>query len=124
MQNYFKINGIQIATPTSFKPVFSTTSTEDSNRTQDLVMHNSPMGTIEGYDLQWDNLRPGEISTILQNVINRSSFSFYYPSPYYGAWVEKLFYASNFSMTAQTLKEDNEKWDSLTINVRSINPLW
>lgn len=123
MQEYFKVNGVQIATPTSFKPVFATTSTDDSDRTQDLVMHNTPMGTVEGYDLQWDGLTDSEISIILKNMINKSSFRFYYHSPFEGRWIEKTFYASNFSMEAQTLKNNQEKWDGLTINVRSINPI-
>lgn len=123
MQNYFKIDGVRIATPTSFKPVFATTSTEDSDRTQDLIMHNTPMGTIEGYDMTWDHLKPSEISQILKLVINKKSFRFYYNSPYHGGWVENSFYASNFSMDAQTLKEGKESWNGLQINVRSINPL-
>lgn len=123
MQNYFKIDGQVIKTPTQYKPVFATTSTDDSDRTQDLVMHNTPMGTIEGYDMQWDNLTPSEISQILRLIINKRSFSFFHPSPYYGGWVESSFYASNFSMDAMNLKDGEEKWDGLTINVRSINPI-
>lgn len=123
MSDYFSVDGVRIATPTSYKPVFATTSTDDSDRTQDLIMHNSPMGTIEGYDLEWENLTDSEVSTILSSMINKSSFNFHYKSPFYGSWRTGSFYASNFSMQAQTLKSGQEKWDGLSINVRSIYPL-
>lgn len=122
-QNYFSVDGVRIATPTAYKPVFATTSTSDSDRTQDLIMHNTPMGTIQGYDLEWGVLKPEEISTILQAMINKPSFMFHYASPYTGQWETGAFYASNFSMDTQILVDGMEKWKGLSINVRSINPI-
>ena len=52
----FKIDGIAIADPETYKPVFSTTSTKKSKRDQSLAMHNSVMGTIAGYDLTGESL--------------------------------------------------------------------
>ena len=52
----FEVDGVGIPAPTKYQPVFATTSTEDSDRTQDLIMHNTPMGTISGYNMQWDSL--------------------------------------------------------------------
>lgn len=119
----FKLNGAVIKPPTQFKPVFSTTSTEDSDRTQDLVMHNTPMGTIAGYDMRWDHLNNSEISTILKGMLNKPSFTLYHPSPVEGAWVSATYYASNFSMEALTLVDGQETWNNLLINVRSISPI-
>ena len=51
-QEQFEIDNVVIRAPDSYKPVFATTSTEDSKRSQDLIMHNTPMGTIGGYDMQ------------------------------------------------------------------------
>ena len=48
---------IRIKAPIKYDPVLATTSTEDSDRTQDLVMHNTPMGTIIGYDIWKENKR-------------------------------------------------------------------
>lgn len=123
-QQQFKIDGVTIKAPDSYKPVFATTSTEDSDRTQDLIMHNTPMGTISGYDLTWGELTSVEISLILSLTVNKSSFIFYHRNPMdVSGWSTKSFYASNFSMAAQTLKEGEEMWEGLTINVRSINPI-
>lgn len=123
MQEYFKVNGVRIKTPTEYRPVFATTSTPDSDRTQDMIMHNTPMGTVEGYDMSWESLTFDEMQTILHGMVNRSSFAFHYASPYRGGWVDGQFYASNFSMDTQSLKEDVQKWTGLSINVRSINPI-
>ena len=45
----FTVDGVAIAAPSTYKPVFATTSTKSSKRDQELSMHNSPMGTIGGY---------------------------------------------------------------------------
>lgn len=37
----FKIDGVAIAAPETYKPVFSTTSTKSTKRDQTLTMHNS-----------------------------------------------------------------------------------
>lgn len=124
MQEQFKIDGIIIAAPTTYKPVFATTSTSDSDRDQTLVMHNTPMGTIAGYDMQWDCLTWSEISTILNGMINKSQFTFHHPDPTVpNMWIDRTFYASNFNMAAQTMEEGYERWDDLQINVRRIQPI-
>ena len=123
-QEQFKIDGVTIKAPDTYKPVFATTSTESSKRSQDLVMHNTPMGTIAGYDMEWGELKWGEIATILNSMINKSQFTFHHKDPRtHGKWIDKTFYASNFNMAAQTLKDNEERWTGLTINVRSIRPV-
>lgn len=122
-QQYFEIDGVQIKAPDTYKPTFATTSTEDSDRTQDLIMHNTPMGTVIGYDVSWGELTPAEIAVILNGMINKSSFLFKHRDPTVAAgWSTAAFYASNFSMAAQTLKDGEEMWTDLAINVRGINP--
>lgn len=124
VQEQFKIDGVIIKAPDTYKPVFATTSTESSKRSQDLVMHNTPMGTIAGYDMEWGELKWGEIATILNSMINKSQFIFHHKDPRTpGKWIDKTFYASNFNMAAQTLKDNEERWTGLTINVRSIRPV-
>lgn len=123
-REHFSIDGTTIKTPDSYKPVFATTSTEDSDRTQDLIMHNTPMGTIVGYDLTWKSLKSSEISTILNLMMNKSSFSFHHRDPRNSSgWSDADFYASNFSMGAQRLQEGQELWSDLSINVRGIYPV-
>lgn len=119
----FSLNGISIACPTVFKPVFSTTSTDDSDRDQGLTMHNTPIGTIAGYDLTWDYLTFSEARTILNGMMNRSKFSFYHPDPTLAAWVTKDFYATDYSMEAVYLEDKQEYWKGLNISIRRIDAI-
>jgi len=121
---FFEIDGVRIATPTSYKPIFATTSTNDSDRTQDLIMHNVPIGTVAGYDIVWSRLTNTEISTILNGMLNKASFSFHHKSPLSpNGWIDADFYAANYSMGSQRLQDGQELWSDLSISVRSINPV-
>lgn len=77
----FKIDGVAIAAPETYKPVFSTTSTKSTKRDQALTMHNSVMGTIAGYDMTWGELTWTEIATILNALIDKKSFTFHHKDP-------------------------------------------
>ena len=120
---------IEIKAPVSYKPQLATTSTEDSDRTQDLVMHNTPMGTIMGYDMVWGSLKTEDARMILDLMVNKSYFSMYHFDIFDG-WTYRDFYASNFSLDAVRLRQyrrhdviyNEELWTGLTINIRSINP--
>lgn len=123
MQEQFNIDGVTIKAPDAYKPVFSTTSTSDSDRDQNLVMHNTPIGTIAGYDLTWEVLTWEEIAIILNSMLNKSSFSFHHKDPTIpGVWVDRDFYASDYNMAAQCLKDNEEVWEDLSISVRRIRP--
>ena len=125
MSERFTVDGTEIRTPTTYKPVFATTSTEDSDRTQDLIMHNTPMGTIAGYDLTWESLTSEEISVIINSMMNKPYFQFHHRDPRQASgWSTAEFYASTYSMQAQRLGErEGELWSGLSINVRSIYPV-
>lgn len=51
----FKIDGVAIAAPETYKPVFSTTSTKSTKRDQTLTMHNSVMGKDYGTGCSYRN---------------------------------------------------------------------
>lgn len=118
-QEQFKIDGVAIAAPSTYKPTLSTTSTKSTKRDQALTMHNSVMGTISGYDLTWGELTWEEISVILNALIDKKSFIFHHKDPRIpGKWIDAEFYCSNYTMAAQSLKDGYEKWTDLSINVR------
>ncbi len=123
MKRPFEFNGISVKTPDSFIPNFATTSTEDSDRTQDLVMHNTPMGTISSYSLKWTNVEPEEVASILSQTINKSQYSLRFLNPLTAKWETGEFYTSNYSFG--TLKKVNGKdaWESLSFNAIVINPV-
>ncbi len=119
----FKINGIDIKWPTTYKPLYANTSTEDSGRTQDGVMHNSVMFANEGIPIGWELLTPAEASTILQQVVGKSYFDFTGLDPYSGQWETHQCTAANFDIDLLTLVEGKELWKSLSFQLSRVNPI-
>lgn len=124
MQDCIKINGIVIKQPDEdgYSAVLATTSTDDSDRDMSLVMHNTPIGTVEGYDLKWSYPTLQEAALILQQVLNKPKFTVHYMDIITGTWRDGEFYASNFNAPCKTLEEGEECWDELSFNIRGINP--
>ena len=118
----YMIDGVEIRTPITYKPQGATTSTEDSDRTQDLVMHNTPMGTILRYDMTWGNLSTEEVRTILNGITNKEQFQFHHFDIFQG-WITKPYYASNWNVECVKIVEEGEVWQGLTINFIAINPI-
>lgn len=123
MDRPFQFNGESVITPDTFQPALATTSTEDSDRTQDLVMHNTPMGTIESYSFEWKNIEPKEAAKIVHHIKNRSQYLLRYLKADTGEWTTGQFYTSNYSFG--TLKTVNGKfvWESLSFNAVGVNPV-
>lgn len=123
MDRPFEFNGIAVKTPDTFKPNFATTSTDDSDRTQDLVMHNTPIGTISSYSFEWKNIYIEEVALILQQIVNRSEYSLRFLNPMTAQWEVGMFYTVNIPVG--TLKQVNGRnaWESLSFNAVVINPV-
>lgn len=119
----FEFNGIPVKTPNAFKPSLATTSTEDSDRTQDLVMHNTPLGTPESYSFEWNNISPEDASVIIQQIKNRSEYTLRYLSASKGKWRVDRFYTSNYTFGTLKIANGVEVWESLSFNAVSIEPL-
>lgn len=124
MQDFLKFNDVKIAQPDEdgYAAVLSTTSTEDSDRDMQLIMHNTPIGTVEGYNLKWRWLSPQEASQILQQVLNRPQFKVHYFDILTAKWRDGEFYATNFNAPARSLKDSEECWDELSFNIIGVNP--
>lgn len=123
MSDVFTIEDTNIEQPTTYGVSFATTYTDDSDRTQDLVMHNTPMGTIGSYEMGWEYLKTSEASKILRLVLNKSQFKVHYYDLFTDSWKNAYFYASNFEMTPLTLEENYKYIDSLSFNIIGVNPI-
>lgn len=119
----FQIEDAEIEQPTSYGVQFATTSTDDSDRTQDLEMHNTPIGTIGSYSMEWNYIKTSDASKILRLVLNKSQFKLHYYDLYKDEWKDGYFYASNFSVTPLSLAEDYKYIDSLSFNVIGVKPV-
>lgn len=119
----FEIDDIKILTPYEFTPSAATTSTEDSDRTQDLVMHNTPMGTIESYNISFEYIPVKEAAVIYQRIKNRSQYKLRYMSAGLGQWTTGYFYTSNYNFGTLTVSNGQFVWKSLSFNAVGINPV-
>lgn len=124
MQDYIKINGITIVQPDQdgYSVNLATTSTEDSDRDMSLVMHNTPIGTVESYSLKWTDIKASEAALILSQVLNKPSFTLHYFDILTGTWRDGEFYATTFNSPCRTIEDGVEAWDELSFNVIGVNP--
>lgn len=124
-QEQLKFNGIEIPWPDKdgYTVQISTTSTSDSDRTQDLVMHNTPIGSVGSYGLKWTDLTKEEVATILSQVLDRPSFSAHYFDIKTANWKDADFYATTFSITPIDLTDQHERIEELSFNIIGIRPI-
>ena len=123
MNRPFQIDGVPIKTPDTFYPNMATTSTDDSDRVQTLVMNNTPIGTIESYSMEWRDIYPEEASHIIQLIKNKKEYNLRHLNFETGRWEVRKFYTSNYA--GGTLKQVNGKdaWEKLSFNAVCINPI-
>ena len=123
-QEYYTINGIKIMQPTELMPFqFAVTSTPDSARTQDGVLHDTPMFTVESYSYSVTGLTAKEMSDFLKLVAKGQKFDFHYFSPYYGEWRTDKFRVGQGSLKIRRVNEDNEWFDDVSCNIVGVNPI-
>lgn len=124
-QEQLKFNGIVMPWPDEdgYTVDISTTSTDDSDRTQDLVMHNTPIGSVGSYGLKWSDLTKEEVASILNQVLDRPSFLAHYFDVKTAAWKDAYFYATTFHITPIDLSDKNERIEELSFNIIGIRPI-
>ena len=118
----FEIDDIKIKTPHTFTPSAATTSTEDSDRTQDLEMHNDPMGTIESYNIEFPHIPVKEAAQIYRRIKNRGRYKLRYMSVELGDWTTGYFYTSNYSFGSLEIANGIECWAKMSFNAIAIYP--
>lgn len=123
MQDKIKINGITVVQPDEYSANLATTSTDDSDRDQSLVMHNTPIGTVASYSLKWSYIDVADAAVILQQILNKSSFRLHYFDIVTASWKDSDFYATTFNSPAKTLEEGDECWEELSFNVVKVRPV-
>lgn len=123
MADYFRFNGVRVKDPEDYSVELATTSTSSSGRNQYLHMVNTPIGTVQSYSFKWRFLTPSEASTILSQVLNKSSFSVHYLDICTGTWKDGYFYASNFSAPVRRIVDGAEMWDNLQFSIVGRDPV-
>lgn len=110
-QNRIKLNNYDEVQPTEFSYSWETTSTEDSGRAMSGTMYDTPMFTVEAWDVKYENLTIAQCKSILQEIVKRPKkpyFNLHYFSPFYGTWRTAQFGVSQGSLNVRSLKRGVE----------------
>ena len=122
-QNKIKINDTVIWQPDEDMAWdFETTYTEDSVRPQSGSAILTSMFTVELFGYNASDVPASEVTKMLQMIIGKN-FNLYCYSPYYGKWRTDKFYVGKGSLSLGTLKENGEKYESVSFNMIGINPI-
>ena len=125
-QEFIKINGIVIPTPSTFEPNWATTYTEDSGRVMSGQALLDPLFTVESFNAEWGKLTYREVSDLLKLIVPTPSspnFELHYFSPYYGEWRTNKFYVGQGTIKLRTLKDYDESYKGLSCNFIGVNPI-
>jgi hypothetical protein len=111
MQDRIKIDGWDAAQPSEYKYSVETTSTEDSGRVMSGTQYDTPMFTVEAFDVVYKNLSAKTCSELLKRIVKKPGkpyFTLHYFSPYYGVWRNAQFGVSQGTLNIQSLEKGDE----------------
>lgn len=123
MQDKIRFNGVEVVQPDEYSAKLATTSTEDSGRDMGLDMHNTPIGTVGGYELKWSDISAEDVAKILQQVLNKPQFNVHYFDITTATWKDAAFFAANYNSPCKTLEDGIEKWDELSFQITGMKPV-
>lgn len=110
-QNRIKLNDFDAVQPTEMNYSWETTSTEDSGRAMSGMQYDTPMFTVEAFDVKYSNLTVAQCRAILQEIVKRPRtpyFNLHYFSPFHGTWRTAQFGVSQGSLSVKSLKQGEE----------------
>ncbi len=123
-QEYYTINNIKIKQPLELMQLhFVTTYTEDTIRTQEGLLHSTPLFTVESYSYSANGFTAKEMAQFLQLVGKGRNFDFHYFSPYYGVWRTDKFFVGQGSLQIRRVNEKAEHFDGVSCNIIGVNPI-
>lgn len=109
-QQKVSLNGWDAVQPTQFDWSFETTSTSDSTRAMSGKLYDTPLFTVEAFDVTYSDLSKEQCAELLQIIVkrpNRPFFTLHYFSPFRGVWTDGVFGVSQGSLKVRSLKRNN-----------------
>ena len=117
MARPFKVDGVEIPTPTTYKVGIADLSSDATGRTLDGVMHKDVVAVKHTYDCTWYALSWAEAAHLLNLVNGKESLSFTHPDPLVpDVYQTGVFYVGDRSISAKDLTSDKNAWHDLTLS--------
>lgn len=111
----FKIDGVAIPTPSTYKFGLEDLSSEETGRTLDGKMHKDVVDDKDRYECVWKKLSWEDAALLLNLVNKKSSFLFTYADPRYpNQWLTNKFYVGERSTVAMNLTDEKNTWSNIS----------
>ena len=102
----FKVDGVSIPTPTSYKPGIEDLSSDATGRTLDGVMHKDVVAVKAYYQCTWKKLSWNDAATLINAVSGKAKVQFTHADPRYpGEWRTGWFYIGKKDLGALDLSQ-------------------
>ncbi len=113
----FKIDGVAIPTPSTYKFNLEDLSSEATGRTLDGVMHKDVIDDKDTYECTWKNLSWEDTATLLNAVNKKSKVSLTYLDPRVpNTLLTHDFYVGKRSSVALNLNDPDRTWTDITFS--------
>jgi len=109
-----KVNGVVVATPSSFKVTISDLDGE-SNRNAKGELIRDRVAIKRRLECEWPPLKMNEISTLLKSVKD-VYFTVEYPDPMEGTFITRTFYVGDRTSPVYRIKGNEILWENLSMN--------
>lgn len=117
----FKVDGVAIPTPTTYKFGAEDLSSKKSGRTLDGVMHKDVVAVKDYYNCTWKCLSWEDAATLLNAVNGKTKVRFTYADPREpGRWITNDFYIGKRETGALNLKDDKHTWTDISMQFTRI----
>lgn len=113
----FRIDGVEIPTPTSYSPSIEDLSTEETGRLAlDGKMYKDVVAVKDSYKCEWARLSWQDTATLMNAIDGKSKFNFTHADPRVpNQWITGEFYVGARSNSALDLSDPKRSWTGLSL---------
>lgn len=117
----FKIDGVDIPTPSTYDFNIEDLSSEETGRSLDGVMHKDVVAVKDYYTVTWKKLSAEDAALLLNLVDGKTSLTFTHVDPRFpNQFVIKEFYVGKRSGKAVNLRDGKNTWSDITMQLTRI----
>lgn len=120
----FKVDGVSIPTPTTYKPGLEDLSSDATGRSLDGVMHKDVIATKIYFQCSWSRLSWNDAATLINAISGKTQVQFTYADPRYpNAYRTGAFYVGKIDLGALDLsdpKTSRRNWQDISCQFTEI----
>lgn len=111
----FKVDGVAIPTPSTYKYQEEDLSSEETGRTLDGTMHKDVVAVKTYYDCTWTKLSWEDAATLISAISGKTKVTFTHADPKVpGTFITGNFYIGKRSSAAMNLKDEERTWGDIS----------